>query len=110
MRDHPDATVFATDHVLAALVAAPRSVYSWDLVISKAEGKIIIDKRDGSQVDFWSVNETAQEPPSNDDQKDVNSAVRLSQEASCINQNFSQMMLDSKIRPQEMENPNPFED
>ena len=29
-------TVIATDHVLACLVAAARSVYSWDIVVSKA--------------------------------------------------------------------------
>ena len=27
-----------------------RSIYSWDLVNTKINGKIIIDKRDGSQV------------------------------------------------------------
>jgi translation initiation factor 3 subunit D len=106
----PDVTVIATDHVLACLVAAARSVYSWDLVISKVSNKIIIDKRDFSQVDFLSVNETAQEPPSNDDKENLNSAVKLSQEASCINQNFSQMVLDANIEVEEMENPNPFEE
>ena len=30
-----DATVFATDAILAAIMASPRSVYSWDLVIEK---------------------------------------------------------------------------
>lgn len=34
-------TVIATDHVLACLVAAARSVYSWDIVVSKARTIII---------------------------------------------------------------------
>ena len=38
--------VYATDSILATLVAAPRSVYSWDIVIEKADGKIFLDKRE----------------------------------------------------------------
>ena len=37
--------------------ACLRSVYSWDLVITKLSNKLVIDKRDGSQIDFLSVNE-----------------------------------------------------
>jgi len=103
-------TVIATDHVLACLVAAARSVYSWDVVVTKIAGKLIFDKRNGSQIDFWSVNETAQDPPNNDDKDNINSPVKLSQEASCINQNFSQMVLDMEAPTREMPNPNPFEE
>jgi len=110
MQEDHEVSVFATDHVLASLIAAARSVYSWDLVISKCEGKIIIDKRDDSQIDFLSVNETAAETPSMDDKEHLNSAVKLSLEAGCINQNFSQMLLDYSMDPEEMENPNPFEE
>eukprot|EP00439_Symbiodinium_sp_Y106_P064911 s600_g10.t1 len=59
----------ATDHVLACLVAAARSVYSWDIVVSKVANKLIFDKRDGSQIDFLTVNETAQDPPNADDKE-----------------------------------------
>merc|ERR1719453_14982 len=109
-QSEPDVSVIATDHVLACLVAAARSIYSWDLVITKLSGKVIIDKRDFSQVDFLSVNETAMEPPSNEDKDNINSAVKLSNESSCINQNFSQMVLDSKAKVESMDNPNPFEE
>eukprot|EP00913_Durusdinium_trenchii_P001311 g1209.t1 len=61
--------VQATDHVLACLVAAARSVYSWDIVVSKVANKLIFDKRDGSQIDFLTVNETAQDPPNADDKE-----------------------------------------
>lgn len=39
-------TVFVTDNALTTLMCAPRSVYSWDLVVTKADGKIWIDRRD----------------------------------------------------------------
>ena len=39
-------TVFVTDNALTTLMCAPRSVYSWDLIIAKEAGKIWIDRRD----------------------------------------------------------------
>ena len=30
--------VFATDHILACLMAATRSIYSWDIIVTKLEG------------------------------------------------------------------------
>ncbi len=39
-------TVFVTDNALTTLMCAPRSVYSWDIVINKADGKIWFDRRD----------------------------------------------------------------
>lgn len=101
------ATVFATDAILATLMCAPRSVYSWDIVIQRVGNKLFFDKRDGSQLDLLSVHETSQEPlPEAKD--DINSAYSLSVEAAYINQNFSQQVLSrdgSKVGFQE---PNPF--
>eukprot|EP00744_Colponema_vietnamica_P000973 GILI01001678.1.p1 GENE.GILI01001678.1~~GILI01001678.1.p1 ORF type:complete len:516 (+),score=163.15 GILI01001678.1:234-1781(+) len=102
--------VFATDHILACLMAAPRSVYSWDLIVQRVGNSLFFDKRDGSQFDFLTVNETAQETPSADDKDSVNSAQRLSQEATFINQNFSQMVLGKDQARTPMANPNPFAD
>merc|ERR1711953_403310 len=79
-------------------------------VITKFQDKIIFDKRDGCMVDFLTVNETANEPPSNDDKENMNSPMKLGQEASCINQNFSQMVLDPKVKTEEMDQPNPFDE
>jgi len=110
LQNDPSASVIATDHVLACLIAASRSVYSWDIVITKISNKLIFDKRDGSTLDFLSVNETAPEPPNNDDTEHMNAPKKLGQEASCINQNFSQMCLDTRSPPEEMEKPNPFEE
>jgi translation initiation factor 3 subunit D len=41
------ATVFTTDAILSVLMCAPRSVNSWDIVITKENGKLYLDKREG---------------------------------------------------------------
>lgn len=110
LAEDPNCTVIATDHVLACIIAAARSVYSWDIVIRKLDNKLIFDKRDGSQIDFLSVNETAMEPPNHENPESIDSPVKLGQEASCLNQNFSQMVLETDREPEEMERPNPFDD
>ncbi|ERN01129.1 hypothetical protein AMTRI_Chr03g52710 [Amborella trichopoda] len=101
------ATVFATDAILATLMCAPRSVYSWDIVVQRVGNKLFFDKRDGSQLDLLSVNETSQEPlPEAKD--DINSAHSLSVEAAYINQNFSQQVLIRDGNKLTFEEPNPF--
>lgn len=58
--------VAATAQVLACLMAAPQSKYSWHLLLTKIDKKIIIDKANGSIVDLLTVNETSSEPPMQD--------------------------------------------
>uniref|UniRef100_A0A1J3DZC3 Eukaryotic translation initiation factor 3 subunit D n=1 Tax=Noccaea caerulescens TaxID=107243 RepID=A0A1J3DZC3_NOCCA len=100
------ATVFATDAILAALMCAPRSVYSWDLVIQRVGNKLFFDKRDGSQLDLLSVHETSQEPlPEAKD--DINSAHSLGMEAAFINQNFAQQVLVKNGKRETFEEPIP---
>ncbi|KAG4178191.1 hypothetical protein ERO13_A10G026600v2 [Gossypium hirsutum] len=101
------ATVFATDTILSTLMCAPRSVYSWDIVIQRVGNKLFFDKRDGSQLDLLSVHETSQEPlPEAKD--DINSAYSLSVEAAYINQNFSQQVLVRDGNKVSFDEPNPF--
>jgi translation initiation factor 3 subunit D len=101
------ATVFATDAILAALMCAPRSIQSWDIVIQRVGNKLFFDKRDGSQVDLLTVNETAQEQlPENKD--DINSAHSLAVEATYINQNFSQLVLHRDAEKVTFDEPDPF--
>jgi len=108
MASNNEAQIFATDQVLSVLMAAPRSVYSWDLVATKTEdGKIFLDKRPNSVVDYLTVNETANDPPS-DEREGINNVAALSQEATLINLNFSQMLLQKKAAEIEFKNPNPF--
>lgn len=101
------ATVFATDAILSALMCAPRSVYSWDIVIQRVGNKLFFDKRDGSQLDLLSVNETSTESLP-DVKEDINSAHSLAIEATYINQNFSQQVLVRDGNKMTFEEPNPF--
>jgi len=117
--------VFATDAILAHLMTCTRSVYPWDVIVQKlpGSGAIFFDKRDSSQFDYLTVNETANVPPAaagkNDETADpdgINTPERLSLEATMINQNFSQQILRSGVRGggnslrKTFDNPNPFYD
>ncbi|OIT24459.1 eukaryotic translation initiation factor 3 subunit d [Nicotiana attenuata] len=101
------ATVFATDTILSTLMCAPRSVYSWDIVVQRVGNKLFFDKRDGSQLDLLSVHETSQEPLP-DVKDDINSAHSLSVEAAYINQSFSQQVLIRDGKKLNYDEPNPF--
>jgi len=105
--------VFCTDAILAHIMASPRSVYPWDIVIQKLpDGSIFFDKRDSSQFDYLTVNETSNSPPvkNEDDPEDINNPDRLSLEATMIHQNFSQQILKSSKTRKEFDLPNPFWD
>ena len=102
--------VYATDAILSHLMASPRSVYSWDLVIEKVGGVIFIDKREDSLFDYLTVSETAHEPPSASDEIDeINHPEKLSVEATKINQNFCQQVL-KEDESRKNYDPNPFYD
>jgi translation initiation factor 3 subunit D len=106
--------IACTDQVLSVLMAANRSVYSWDLVITRNGNTILIDKRDSAAcIDFQTVNENAQDPPSFDENLDplqqINSPVKLGVEATAVSQNITQMLLSGE-NIEEMEYPNPFFD
>ena len=40
--------VFATEQILATLMCATRSVYSWDILVQRVGNKLFFDKRDES--------------------------------------------------------------
>jgi len=45
-----EGNVFATDAIISLLMACPRSVYPWDIVVQRVgENKLFFDKRDSSQ-------------------------------------------------------------
>jgi translation initiation factor 3 subunit D len=98
-------TIFATDAILSALMACPRSIYSWDLVVQRVGSKTFLDKRDNSQFDYLSVNETSNDPPTDES---TNSPAALSQEATFINQNYSQQVLHKAGKTKAFAKPNPF--
>jgi translation initiation factor 3 subunit D len=89
--------VVATDMMIATLMASPRSVYSWDLIVTKSDQCLVLDKRDDSKLDLFTVNENSNDPPTDQDES-MNTPSALSQEATVINQNFSQQVLE-KAKP-----------
>ncbi|KAG0345526.1 hypothetical protein BG004_003632 [Podila humilis] len=100
--------VFATDSIIGVLMTAPRSVYPWDIVINRTADKVIFDTREGSQLDYVSVNENSSDPPMDTGDKDnVNSPSALSLEATYINTNFAAQVVNNE-QVTEMENANPF--
>jgi translation initiation factor 3 subunit D len=99
------ARVFFTDSVLTALMCTQRSVYSWDIIITRRGKQLWFDKRPDSVLDKESVNETAPEGVPEDDS--INGVAQLSLEATAIRQNFSQQCLD-RTQQMDLGNPNPF--
>ncbi len=100
-----EGNVFATDSIIATLMTAPRSLYSWDIVVERVADKLFFDKRDDSEMDNLTVNETATEPPQ-EDIEHINSAFNLSREATRISEDFSQQCLRPEL--QQLSAPNPF--
>ena len=112
LAEKDEATIFATDNILSMLMCAPRSVYSWDIVITKHSNKIYLDKRDGSSLDMISVNENAADAPleaSEGNKDSINFPQALALEATFINHNFAnQTVMESETSKLEMNHENPF--
>lgn len=112
LAEKDEATIFATDNILSMLMCAPRSVYSWDLVIIRQGNKIYLDKRDGSTLDMVTVNENAADAPlelSEGNKDSINSPGALALEATFINHNFAnQTVIESDTQKHTMPHENPF--
>ncbi|WFD22469.1 hypothetical protein MEQU1_001141 [Malassezia equina] len=114
------AQVYIIDAILALLMCAPRSVYPWDIVITKTEdNELFFDKRANSAFDFLTVNENASEPPmelndpangpspENNVRAKINTPGALSLEATFVNENFGFQVCD-EAKTFKFENSNPF--
>lgn len=66
-----------------------------------------MDKRDNTEFDLLTVNETSVEPPT-DDGNSLNSPRNLAIEATFINHNFSQQVLKGAEAKFKFDHPNPF--
>ncbi|KAF3079381.1 hypothetical protein TWF569_001779 [Orbilia oligospora] len=112
LADGEKATIFATDTVLSTLMCATRSVYSWDIVINRVGNKLYFDKRDGSQIDFATVNENAADPPmdvNESSKENINSPGRLALEATVLNANFAvQAVIEDTEHEHKFEHEDPF--
>lgn len=105
MASENKAAIFATDSVLAQLMCAIRSAYSWDIIVTKKNGVIYFDRRNGT--DKLEVDENAQWPPTDANKDSIDSSSNLSLEATYINHNFVANSLMSSVH--ELQHPeNPF--
>ncbi|KAL0254324.1 hypothetical protein SLS55_009799 [Diplodia seriata] len=105
-----EATIFATDNILSMLMCAPKSVYPWDLVITRRRNQLFIDKRDTSTIDMVTVNENAMDAPleTSEGNKDVlNNPNALMMEATHINNVFPLQVVQEATK-KDMPNPHPF--
>jgi len=112
VKSQTKANVFVTDAILATLMCASRSAYSWDIVVQKIGGKVFLDKRDNTEFDLLTVSETSAEPPQ-DEGTNLNSPRNLALEATFVNHNFSQQVLKGGDLPGErfkFDEDNPFVD
>jgi len=105
--------VLATDELLAHLMACPRSVLPWDLYFTRFEnGLMFIDKRDDSGLEMLSVDETIGQRNQPDEKITIPACdmpSKLGIEATAINQNFSQQIINTSKR-KTFDNPNPLWD
>ena len=112
LADKDEGTIFSTDSILSMIMCSPRSVYPWDLVITKSGEKVFIDKREGSSVDMVTVNENAADAPleiSEGNKDSINSPAQLMMEATHINQIFpTQVVVESESAKRDMPNEHPF--
>lgn len=112
LAEKDEATIFATDSILSMLMCAPRSVYSWDIVIVRQGNKVFLDKRDNAALDMVTVNENAADAPleASEGSKDsINQPAALAEEATYINHNFAnQVVLESQSQKVDMAHENPF--
>ena len=105
-----DVKVYATDAILAVIMAAPRSAYSWDLVINRVGDKLFLDKRSACTTDYVTNMETANDF-GDEDKESVNHPSKMMHEATMINQAFSQQVLSKTEKPVEFDEPRgPFAD
>ncbi|KAF2681852.1 translation initiation factor eIF-3, subunit D [Lentithecium fluviatile CBS 122367] len=110
LADKDEATIFATDNILSMLMCATKSVYSWDLVITKRGNKLFIDKRDGSSLDMVTVNENATDAPleiSEGNKDSMNNPGALMLEATHINNVFPLQVVNESQKV-EMPHEHPF--
>lgn len=101
--------VYATDAIVTTLMTALKSHFSWDVIVRKRQGVLTIDKRDESGLDLVTVNENSHEPPGDEAEIAANTQDALTKEATLINLNASQQLLDHDADAQlPLAHPHPF--
>jgi translation initiation factor 3 subunit D len=112
LAEKDEATIFATDNILSMLMCATKSVYSWDMVITKRGNQLFFDKRDNASLDMVTVNENATDAPleiSEGNKDTLNNPGALMMEATHINNVFPlQVVNESQTMKVDMANEHPF--
>lgn len=84
------ASVFITDTVLVTIMTMNRSVYPWDIQVTKSNGKIVFDKSEDSSLEQLTLNENNPEhmPDEDEPETSINNPKRLAEEAQRVNRAF----------------------
>jgi len=99
--------VFATDLILASLMCSPRSIYPWDITVTRVGTSLYFDKRAESTLDLLTVNETLVEQTMQEDKDQATKQLILAHEATYVNHMYTQQVLN-KSDLVEFERDNPF--
>jgi translation initiation factor 3 subunit D len=86
--------VFVSDLVLTVMMTAPRSIYPWDIVVKRMDGKLFIDRRSGSTLENITNGETAPDPLQ-EDKENVNGIENVNAEATFVHQAFREQVLSN---------------
>ena len=94
--------IVTNESILSTILTAPRSIFSWEVKITKMENVVFLDWReDDALADMFTVDETSTQPPIDTDEgsnQHIDSASSLARESTKLNRDVSQMLLNHKQR------------
>ena len=103
------ADVFITDKLLSVIMTMIFHSRPWHIKITKVGDKIFFDKMYNSNLDFTTVNESADIPPPDQCEDQNNNFYNLSCEATLINEFIKEQVVDVDYPNEKVNsNPNPF--
>lgn len=88
------ANVFVTDKILSVIMTCVFNSRPWHLKISKIGDSIFVDKMPNSEIDLVTVNESSDNMPPDDDDKNIDSFKNLAVEATLINEFIKEQVID----------------
>ncbi|KAJ1504345.1 Eukaryotic translation initiation factor 3 subunit D [Coelomomyces lativittatus] len=93
----PKMTVYTTDVILSMLMVCPKSMHSWDLVITRVgDHSVYIDRRPNT-TPLETMHENAPNDVYAEHDRELNSPGNLAAEATYINQAFKHQVVDMTI-------------
>ena len=97
--------VFITDIILTTIMTTLRSIYPWDILITKEDDKFIFDKQPNSTLEMMTVNENAVEglPEEEEREDSINGQRELAKEALRITKAFRLRCTTGELFPEGVE-------